>query len=90
LEGTVARTQNNLESANEDLARAREYGDACYAALRGYAKGLHLYFQSIRAADRGDVHGRDRFYSQSVDAFRDIRLTYQTCMNAPPVDFGIF
>jgi cell division protein FtsB len=90
LEDEVAKTKGDLDHAEQDLARAREYGDACYSALRGYARGIRLYYQSVRAANRGDVDGSRRFYSQSVEAFRETRLNSQTCMNAPPFDFEIF
>lgn len=90
LEDKVARTQDDLESANENLGRSRDYGDACYAALRGFAKGIGLYYQAVRAADRGHVDSFRSFRRQSAHAFRATSQTYQTCMNAPPVDFGIF
>lgn len=84
LEGKVSTARSDLESANENLGQARDYGNACHAALSGFSKGLRLFYQAVRARDHGDVETSQSLAMQARMFFRASRDSYRTCMNDAP------
>jgi hypothetical protein len=87
LREKVAAANRNLESARESLDHARDYGNTCHAALSGYIKGIRIYYQAVRAGNRGDLETAHSLTRQAAATFRDNDLSYLKCMNEAPDEF---
>jgi len=90
LQGEVTTAHQELESANESLDHARDYGNACHAALSGYIKGIAIYYEAVRAGNRGDLKAARILTRQATAAFRAVDLSYLKCMNESPDEFQLF
>lgn len=87
LQGGVATARQERESVNESLEHARDYGNTCHAALSGQTKGIRIYYQAVRAGNRGDVKTARRLTRQATAAFRANNPSYVKCMNEAPDEF---